>query len=104
MPDESPETAALLARVAGGDGSAWGELLAAHEDKMKRMVAFRMDARLRRRVDAADVVQDAFLEATAHSDTYVHTSGAPFFLWLRAVVGNKLLEVHRHHLGTHMRD
>jgi RNA polymerase sigma-70 factor (ECF subfamily) len=26
------------------------------------------------------------------------------FLWLRGVVGNKLLEVHRHHLGTRRRD
>src|SRR5262249_44445431 len=28
----------------------------------------------------------------------------PFFLWLRGVAGNKLLELHRHHLGTQMRD
>jgi RNA polymerase sigma-70 factor (ECF subfamily) len=26
------------------------------------------------------------------------------FLWLRGIVGNKLLELHRHHLGTGMRD
>ena len=28
----------------------------------------------------------------------------PFFLWLRGVAGNKLRELHRHHLGTQMRD
>ena len=28
----------------------------------------------------------------------------PFFLWLRGIAGNKLLELHRHHLGTPMRD
>jgi RNA polymerase sigma-70 factor, ECF subfamily len=28
----------------------------------------------------------------------------PFFLWLRGVVGNKLRELHRHHLATQMRD
>ena len=28
----------------------------------------------------------------------------PFFLWLRGIVGNKLRELHRHHLGTQMRD
>ena len=28
----------------------------------------------------------------------------PFFLWLRGIVGNKLLELHRFHLGTQMRD
>jgi RNA polymerase sigma-70 factor (ECF subfamily) len=28
----------------------------------------------------------------------------PLFLWLRKIVSNKLFELHRHHLGTHMRD
>ena len=28
----------------------------------------------------------------------------PFFLWLRGITANKLLELHRHHLGTQMRD
>ena len=63
-----------------------------------------MDRRLRGRVDAADVVQDAFVEATAHRAEYFRTPALPLFLWLRGVVGNKLLEVHRHHLATHMRD
>jgi RNA polymerase sigma-70 factor (ECF subfamily) len=68
------------------------------------MVAFRLDARLRGRIDAADVVQDAFVEASAHREAYFRSPTAPLFLWLRGVVSNKLLEVHRHHLGTRMRD
>src|SRR5262249_20372267 len=28
----------------------------------------------------------------------------PFYLWLRMVTGRKLLALHRHHLGTHVRD
>jgi RNA polymerase sigma-70 factor (ECF subfamily) len=28
----------------------------------------------------------------------------PLFLWLRLVVGERLLKLHRHHLGTQMRD
>jgi RNA polymerase sigma-70 factor (ECF subfamily) len=68
------------------------------------MVAFRMDARLRGRVDAADIVQDAFAEASDHRQEYFRAPGVPLFIWLRGVVGNKLLEAHRHHLGTRMRD
>jgi RNA polymerase sigma-70 factor (ECF subfamily) len=63
-----------------------------------------MDPRLRGRVDAADIVQEAFVEASAHQDVYFRSPTAPLFLWLRGVVSNKLLEVHRHHLGTRMRD
>jgi RNA polymerase sigma-70 factor (ECF subfamily) len=102
---EEPETEALLARAAQGDGVAWGNLLTAHQDRLARMVAFRLDRRLRGRVDAADVVQEAFAEASAHRANYFRAEPpVPLFLWLRGVVSNKLLEVHRHHLGTHMRD
>jgi RNA polymerase sigma-70 factor, ECF subfamily len=104
MPDEPPQTEALLSRAAAGDTAAWGALLTAHQERLARMVAFRMDPRLRGRVDAADVVQDAFVEASAHRADYFRAPAAPLFLWLRGVVANKLLEVHRHHLGRRMRD
>jgi RNA polymerase sigma-70 factor (ECF subfamily) len=68
------------------------------------MAAFRMDPRLRGRVNAADIVQEAFVEASAHRDVYFREPTVPLFLWLRGVVSNKLLEMHRRHLGTRMRD
>src|SRR5688572_26310935 len=104
MADDPAETEALLARAATGDGAAWGALLTIHQERLARMVAFRMDPRLRGRVDAADVVQDAFADATENRHVYFAEPAAPLFLWLRRVVSNKLLEVHRHHLGTRMRD
>ena len=104
MPENTAETEALLARAAEGDAAAWGTLLTVHQERLARMVAFRMDPRLRGRVDAADVVQEAFAEAAAHRSNYFRPPRAPLFLWLRRVVTNKLLEVHRHHLGTRMRD
>jgi RNA polymerase sigma-70 factor (ECF subfamily) len=63
-----------------------------------------MDPKLRTRVDATDVVQEAFVEAYEHRASYLNAPAGPLFLWLRAVVGNKLLEVHRRHLGTRKRD
>lgn len=104
MPDEPPKAEELLARAKAGDGAAWGALLTTHQERLTRMVAFRMDPRLHGRIDAADVVQEAFVEASAHREAYLRTPTAPVFLWLRGVVSNKLLEVHRHHLGTRMRD
>jgi RNA polymerase sigma-70 factor (ECF subfamily) len=104
MATDPPEMEALLARAAAGDRAAWGAVLNAHQARLARMVAFRLDPRLRGRVDAADVVQDAFVEASAHRADYFRAPSAPLFFWLRGVVANKLLEVHRHHLGTRMRD
>jgi RNA polymerase sigma-70 factor (ECF subfamily) len=104
MTDKAPTTDALLALAAGGDGTAWGALLSEHQERLLRMITFRMDPRLRGRIDPLDVLQDAFVEASAHRDAYFRAPTVPLFLWLRGVASNKLLELHRHHLGTHMRD
>jgi RNA polymerase sigma-70 factor (ECF subfamily) len=104
MSDEPMKTEQLLAQAAAGDGAAWGSLLTAHEERLIRMVAFRMDPRLRGRIDAADVVQEAFVQASAHREDFFRAPEMPLFLWLRKIVSNKLFELHRHHLGTHMRD
>lgn len=104
MTDEPQMTEQLLTRAAAGDGAAWGTLLTAEQERLVRMVAFRLDPRLRGRIDAADVVQEAFIEASAHREVYFREPTVPLFLWLRGVAINKMLELHRHHLGTRMRD
>jgi RNA polymerase sigma-70 factor (ECF subfamily) len=101
---DSSETNRLLDRAATGDGASWGALLTRHEARLRRMVAFRLDPRLRGRVDASDVIQEVHLEASRHLPDYLKEPGMPLFLWLRGIAGHKLLEVHRHHLGTPMRD
>ena len=84
--------------------SVSGLRFAEHHERLIRMVTFRLDPRLRSRVDAADVVQDVYVEAAKHDADLTTMSAQSLFLWLRGVVGNKLLEITRHHLGTKMRD
>ena len=100
----SGETGRLLHCAVVGDQESWGALLTRHEEKLRRMVAFRMDQRLQGRIDPLDVIQEAYLEASEHQAEYLRQPSLPFFLWLRGIVGNKLRELHRHHLGTQMRD
>jgi RNA polymerase sigma-70 factor (ECF subfamily) len=100
-PDKSDE---LLRRAAGGDTESWGALLTLHILRLRRLVAFRMDQRLQGRIDPSDVMQEACLEALEHLQDYLRDPSLPFFLWLRGIAGNKLRELHRHHLGTQMRD
>src|SRR5258708_2107813 len=99
---ETRDTDLLRDRAAAGDAGAWGSLLTEHTERLRRMVLFRLDGRLQGRIDACDVVQDAYLAASAHREDYFRLGGVPLFLWLRGIVSNKLLEVHRHHLGTGM--
>ena len=104
MTHDSSATDRLLRRIGDGDDQGWGELLARHEPRLRRMIAFRLDPRLQGRVDPGDVLQEVYLAAFRGLDGYLRQPAMPFFLWLRGIAGNKLLELHRHHLGTPMRD
>ena len=104
MAENSADTNDLLQAVAAGDPARWGELLTRHQDRLKRMVALRLDQRVQSRIDASDVVQEAYLEASARLPEYLKQPNMPFFLWLRFLTGQKLQELHRRHLGVKMRD
>jgi RNA polymerase sigma-70 factor, ECF subfamily len=104
MTDSASGADELLQRAAAGDGQAWGLVLTEHADRLRRMVAFRLDPRLQGRIDASDVLQEAFLQAATHRADYFRNPEIPVFLWLRGIVSNKLLELHRHHLDARMRD
>ena len=86
MANDPSETSDLLERLRGGDRQALTDLFQRHRDRLRRMVESRMDARLQGRVDASDVLQDAFLDAATHLDTFLRDSELPAFLWLRLVV------------------
>lgn len=102
--EDSSTTHRLLRMSADGDGESLGVLLTRHEDRLRRMIAFRLDPRLQGRIDPEDVVQEVHLAASEHLADYLRRPAMPFFLWLRGIAGNKLLELHRRHLGTPMRD
>ena len=104
MPTDPTDTEQLVEKLRAGDRQALTDLFQRHRDRLRRMVELRMDARLQGRVDASDVLQDAFLDAATYLDTYLRGTDLPPFLWLRCVVSQRLSHYHRRHLGTKMRD
>ncbi len=72
MADNSSETTQLLRRASRGDSEGWGALLERHRQRLRRMVALRLDHRLQGRVDASDVIQEAYLEAWNRLPVYVN--------------------------------
>src|SRR5215467_13630313 len=104
MTGEASETAGLLRRAAQGDQAAWGALLVRSRGRLRRMVALRLDRRLQGRVDPSDIIQEAYIDASARLAEYARQPEMPFFLWLRFLTGQRLLRVHRQHLGAEMRD
>ena len=75
MTGEASETAGLLRRAAQGDQAAWGALLVRSRDRLRRMVALRLDRRLQGRVDPSDIIQEAYLDASARLAEYARQPG-----------------------------
>ena len=93
-----------LRQAAEGDQAAWALILTPHRKRLRRMVALRLDHRLRGRIDPSDVLQEAFLQAALALPKYLERPEQPVFLWLRWLTGMTLQLVHRRHLGVQGRD
>jgi RNA polymerase sigma-70 factor (ECF subfamily) len=104
MPNESSENDALLERAVAGDCAALAELFQRHRGRLEQMVRLRLDRRLQGRLDPGDVLQDAYLDVARRFKEYAANPALPFFLWLRLLTGQRLVDLHRQHLGTRMRD
>jgi RNA polymerase sigma-70 factor (ECF subfamily) len=104
MTAESENPEELLQRVRDGDAQALVALFSRYRDRLKRMVRLRLDRRLQGRVDPSDVLQEAYLDVARRAEEYVRKPSVPVFLWLRLVTGQRLMALHRQHLGAQMRD
>jgi RNA polymerase sigma-70 factor (ECF subfamily) len=104
MTHEPTDAEALLWRAAAGDCAALAELFQAHRGRLERMVLLRMDRRLQGRLDASDVIQERYLDVARRFPEYAAGLSMPFYLWLRLLTGQRLVDLHRRHLGAKMRD
>ncbi len=101
---EDSETARLIEQAVRGDQQALGRLLDRNRERLRRMVAIRLDQRLQGRVDPSDIIQEACLDAARRLSEYQNRPAMPFIVWLRFLVGQKLVDEHRKHLGAAARD
>jgi RNA polymerase sigma-70 factor (ECF subfamily) len=98
---DDPSDGAPVERL---DEQALGEMFALHRQRLWRMVRFRMDGRLAGRVDPDDVLQEAYMAAQSRLGHYASKHFTSAFLWLRMIVQQTLIDVHRRHVGAAMRD
>jgi RNA polymerase sigma-70 factor (ECF subfamily) len=99
LPRPDPdETGRLLTQVMAGDRQALDHLLALHRGFLRRAVELRLDARVRARLDASDVVQEAQLEATQRIGDYLRRQPMPFHVWLEKTAFETLLRLRRQHV------
>jgi RNA polymerase sigma-70 factor (ECF subfamily) len=104
MTDSGTITDDLLRRAKVGDAAALGALFAHYRERLRKMVRLRLDRRVAGRLDASDVLQEAYLDVARRFSEYVAAPAVPFYVWLRTLTGQRLIDLHRQHLGAQMRD
>lgn len=97
-PDDRP------CRMRDGDRAALAECFALHRVRLWRVADFRLDPRLRRRLEADDAVQQAYLAADRRLEHFVGETQTDVFVWLRMVLIQTVTDLYRTHLGAEMRD
>ena len=60
-----------LQKLQAGGPQAVAELFSEYREQLEHMIGFRMDTRLRGRLDPADVLQEAWLNIANRADEYL---------------------------------
>ena len=103
IPESGSEVDSLLRAAQTGDQSAAQRLLDYHRSRLEKMITMRMDRRIRARFDASDVLQETMMTANARLPAYLAEPTIPFYLWLRNLALQQLIQMHRHHVDRQKR-
>ena len=98
------EPAGELDQLRSRGEEAVAELFGNYREKLLRMIAYRLDSRIIGKVDGEDILQDAFVETARRIQDYLDQPSVPFFVWLRQITKQVLIDTHRRYLGAKMRD
>lgn len=90
--------------LTSGDENKIAEVFSQYEEKLQRMVRFRLDRRLYGRIDTADVMQEVWMEASRRIRDYTTNPAVPFFIWLRQIAWQIVIDLHRRHLTAQKRN
>src|SRR5438105_15098015 len=83
MTTPDSDEAELLRRAKAGEQQALAALFSRYRDRLRKMVRLRLDRRMSGRIDASDVLQDAYLDVARRFPEYAAAPTVPFYLWLR---------------------
>ncbi len=96
---EQVEIALLISRKH----DALSQLFSRHQGFLRNMIAARLDRRLAARVDANDVLQETFLDASRRIDQYLDNPRVPFRQWLGFLAEQNVVDAYRRHFATKKR-
>jgi RNA polymerase sigma-70 factor (ECF subfamily) len=100
----SSDPGALIELAKENSAKALGRLLELYRNYLSLLARVQIGRRLQCKVDAADVVQETFLEAHRNFANFRGQTEAEFIAWLRQILAARLSNLVRHYLGTKGRD
>lgn len=98
------QTEEQINQMRAGSTEALAAVFSRYRERLRRIVQFRIDYRLAGRVADSDVLQETFIAAVKRLEHFGKQTEMPAFLWLRLLVGQQLVDLHRQHLQAEMRD
>ena len=104
MTPSSQPSVDLVCSMRAGNEEALAEVFSQFRERLRQIIRFRLDYRLAGRVSDSDVLQETYLAAAKRLQHFCQQDDMPAFLWLRLVVNQQLIDLHRQHLQAEMRD
>ena len=100
-PDE--RTRELVVRAQSGELDAFNALFARYQERVEGVVRKRLGAKLRRKVETADVAQLAFAKAFEKFDSFSMENENALINWLASIIENQIRD-QADHFGAQKRD
>src|SRR5436853_4394042 len=104
MMDLDTASAQLLGQACAGDADALGALTERYRGYLTILTRTQIGRRLQGKADAADLVQETFLEAHKHISQFRGQSEIELLGWLRTILAAVISNHIRRYLGTRQRD
>src|SRR5262245_40989200 len=86
---DCPDPEQLIDLARAGDGAALGRLLELYRGFLTLLARVQIGRRLKSKVDAADLVQETFLEAHRHFGRFRGTTEGELTGWLRQILATQ---------------
>ncbi|HCS55142.1 MAG TPA: RNA polymerase subunit sigma, partial [Planctomycetaceae bacterium] len=93
-----------LPALRNHDKRALSQCFDEYRSRLRQIVNFRLNPRLSTRMDTDDVLQEAYLAAAQRIEHCDSTSAQSVFIWLRLIVQQTIVDLHRKHLKAAGRD
>jgi RNA polymerase sigma-70 factor (ECF subfamily) len=94
----------LLRLAWAENGPALGQLLELYRNYLTLLARLKIGRQLQGKVDAADLVQETFLEAHRQFPRFQGTAEGEFLGWLRQILAGNIAHLIRRYCGTQRRD